>query len=179
MYNFINNTGRAHRRPRLLLVVCVLLSLACLQANSYADGYTGPALLGWYDDGTCYAPIHVGFLFYAGTSSDFVGGVQAIAAGANSVGGDFKGVCQLTGIGANHVGADFYGLGQVALGANVVKGRFTGAFQLGIVNIADEIRGVQLGIVNKACILRGVQIGLINMVSDNALPFCPVLNVGW
>jgi len=176
---FRNITGSPRRGPRLLTLACILLSLACIRTSSYADGYTGPALAGWYDEGTCYAPIHIGLIFYAGTAEDFVGGFQTVVAGANSVGGDFKGVCQLTAAGGNHVSGDFYGLGQVALGANIVDGRFTGAFQFGIVNIADEVRGLQIGIVNKATILRGVQLGIVNLVSDNALPFCPVLNVGW
>lgn len=174
-----HNITFVRRRRSLPLVFAVLVALACIQAESHADGYTGPALVGWFDDGTCYAPVHVGFLFFALTSEDFVGGAQTVAAGVNTVGNDFKGLFQMTGPGCNRVRRDFYGVAQLAFGANIVDGRFTGLCQLGIVNVADEVRGLQLGLVNKACILRGVQIGLINLVSDNALPFCPIVNIGF
>ena len=48
--------------------------------------------------------------------------------------------------------------------------------QIGIVNTVDLMKGLQIGVVNHANRAVGVQIGLINIISENDIPFLPVIN---
>lgn len=111
---------------------------------------------------------------------DFNGGIQFLLVGGNEVNGRFRGVGQFVLAGANVVDRDFKGGIQfVGPGVNKVHGCFSGAVQFGIANYAGEVRGVQIGIVNYARELHGLQVGIANIAGGNALPFAPVINVGF
>lgn len=88
-----------------------------------------------------------------------------------------------------YVEGDFLGWQDTAI--NVVDGVFTGfqgpglyngigageAFQLGIINNADDISGFQLGLVNIARSMYGLQIGLVNIIQDKTdWSFLPIVN---
>lgn len=91
-------------------------------------------------------------------------------------GGDMSGI-QVAGL-ANYLdGKGIFSGVQIASLANVV-GRGTG-FQVGLVNVADDLVGLQIGVVNVTQNLTGLQIGVGNYVADSAIPFLPVLNIGF
>jgi len=70
--------------------------------------------------------------------------------------------------------ADFTGI-QLG-GVNVVGGSFEG-FEWGVVNHAQNARGLQLGLINYAQTLHGVQVGLVNIIKqDGFMPFFPFVN---
>jgi hypothetical protein len=86
--------------------------------------------------------------------------------------GNFTGY-QFSFFGMNKVNKDFKGLGQATI--NYHKGHSTGA-QVGMVNIAKDIKGAQWGLVNTTKNLDGFQIGLINHAPNGFLPFFPFFN---
>ena len=62
---------------------------------------------------------------------------------------------------------------------NITKGSVNGC-QIGLINmVGKDVAGVQIGMINTARNLQGVQIGVINGNSGGAVPFFPVINVGW
>jgi len=56
---------------------------------------------------------------------------------------------------------------------------FSACVQLGILNVANDLRGVQVGIVNQADMLYGFQIGLVNVIKSGVVPFMPIVNIGF
>jgi hypothetical protein len=48
--------------------------------------------------------------------------------------------------------------------------------QLGVLNIAKQMRGVQIGLVNHTADLKGLQIGLLNHSDKGGLPFTMLFN---
>lgn len=65
---------------------------------------------------------------------------------------------------------------QFALWNNA--GGMTG-IQVGLLNLADEVEGFQIGLINRSELMHGFQIGLVNVIRSAALPFCPLMNVGF
>ena len=56
---------------------------------------------------------------------------------------------------------------------------FSAAVQVGLLNIANDLRGVQVGLVNQADMLYGFQVGLVNVIRSGQIPFMPIVNVGF
>ena len=56
---------------------------------------------------------------------------------------------------------------------------FSACVQVGLLNIANDLRGIQIGLVNQADMLYGFQIGLVNVIESGTIPFMPILNVGF
>ena len=56
---------------------------------------------------------------------------------------------------------------------------FSACAQVGLLNIANDLRGVQFGLVNKADMLYGFQIGLVNVITSGVIPFMPIVNIGF
>lgn len=52
-------------------------------------------------------------------------------------------------------------------------------FQIGLLNLADDLRGIQVGLVNRAELLYGFQVGLVNVIRSGTIPFMPIVNVGF
>ena len=48
--------------------------------------------------------------------------------------------------------------------------------QIGLINTVDLMKGLQVGVVNHANRAVGVQIGAINIISENDIPFLPIIN---
>lgn len=72
---------------------------------------------------------------------------------------------------------------------NYVKGSFNGlqagvanygaktrGLQIGVFNGANDMSGFQLGLINVTHTMMGVQVGLVNVISDNDVPFIPLVN---
>ena len=57
--------------------------------------------------------------------------------------------------------------------------KFSACVQVGLLNIANDMRGVQVGLVNKTDMLYGFQIGLVNVIESGVIPFMPIINVGF
>ncbi len=90
----------------------------------------------------------------------------------------------------NGIGTDMAGF-QLGV-ANTVEGYFAG-WQLGLVNVSDELYGCQLGLVDVASAVYGCQLGLVNVTThlygcqlgllnfstDRAWTFWPFINIGW
>jgi hypothetical protein len=51
--------------------------------------------------------------------------------------------------------------------------------QIGIFNHSEKMKGLQIGIVNMTREMKGVQIGIINTIGEGAVPFLPLINVGF
>ena len=56
---------------------------------------------------------------------------------------------------------------------------FSACVQVGVLNIANDLRGIQVGLINQADMLYGFQVGLVNVIKSGQIPFMPVLNVGF
>ncbi len=56
---------------------------------------------------------------------------------------------------------------------------FSACVQVGLLNKADDLRGIQVGLVNTAEILYGFQVGLVNVIKSGVIPFMPIVNVGF
>lgn len=49
--------------------------------------------------------------------------------------------------------------------------------QLGFVNVTDRMSGVQIGIVNYTKVMdKGLQIGIGNIITEDGIPFLPIVN---
>ena len=68
--------------------------------------------------------------------------------------------------------------GYAALGYDT-RLMFSACVQVGLLNIANDIRGVQVGLVNQADMLYGFQIGLVNVIKSGVIPFMPIVNIGF
>lgn len=128
--------------------------------NRFQDDVTGVQIAGLTNinngrmTGVQYAPL---FNFVGGGLS----GVQ-MATVFNSTKGD-GGFLQLAGVANTHEG-DFRGL-QIG-GANFTTSRIAGA-QIGVVNMAMEVRGLQAGPISIAGEAHGVQLGALNIARRN------------
>lgn len=98
---------------------------------------------------------------------------------------------QLAGI-ANIVDGD--GMGFQAGAVNYVSGGYDGlqigavnyaaakskakaqAFQIGVFNGSDFIKGCQIGVINIAREMIGVQIGVVNVIQNKDVSFLPIIN---
>lgn len=152
---------------------------------------SSPSLLGYCEDGSTYAPVHVGwFLYGAYTEEDFYGGAQI--AFANWVGGSFHGLLQggpwaffnrvhgrfegHTQIGWFNWNREYFGVLQIGILWNHGR-RHTGLLQVGVLgntfeqasvvqvglyNDTDDFSGLQVGVINLADEVRGVQLGAYN-----------------
>lgn len=78
--------------------------------------------------------------------------------------------CQLGTV--NYVKGSFKGLqaGVANYGAK------TRGLQIGVFNGANDIAGFQVGLINVTHTMMGVQVGLVNVISDNDVPFIPLVN---
>ena len=56
---------------------------------------------------------------------------------------------------------------------------FSACVQVGLLNIANDLRGVQVGLVNQADMLYGFQVGLVNVIKSGVIPFMPIVNIGF
>jgi hypothetical protein len=101
---------------------------------------------------------------FAGFTSFTGGTYQGIQLSGffNLVGQNYK-LMQVAGAG-NTVGGSLHGI-QIASTFNFVGQKLAGG-QLGLVNIAGDVRGFQLGIANAANVSEGVQIGVVNIAEE-------------
>jgi len=56
---------------------------------------------------------------------------------------------------------------------------FSACVQVGLLNVANDLRGIQVGLVNQADMLYGFQVGLVNVIESGTIPFMPILNIGF
>ena len=109
-----------------------------------------------------------------GRSVGHANGLQ-IAGIANVVDGDGMGlrICLC----ANYVSGSYEGLQIGAVNFAAAHSKSTAnAFQIGVYNGSDYIKGCQIGVINFAREMIGVQIGLVNVIQNKDVPFLPVIN---
>ena len=53
------------------------------------------------------------------------------------------------------------------------------AWQIGVYNGSDYIKGFQLGVINYAGAMYGVQIGLVNIIQNKDIAFLPIINAAF
>ena len=56
---------------------------------------------------------------------------------------------------------------------------FSACVQVGLLNIANDLRGIQVGLINQADMLYGFQLGVVNVIKSGTIPFMPILNIGF
>jgi len=56
---------------------------------------------------------------------------------------------------------------------------FSACVQVGLLNVANDLRGVQVGFVNQADMLYGFQLGIVNVIKSGVIPFMPIVNIGF
>ena len=108
-----------------------------------------------------------------GRSVGHANGLQ-IAGIANVVDGDGMGFQVGT---VNYVSGSYEGLqiGAVNFAAAHSKAN-ANAFQIGVYNGSDYIKGCQIGVINFAREMIGVQIGVVNVIQNKDVPFLPIVN---
>jgi hypothetical protein len=97
-----------------------------------------------------------------------------LALGANVVHGDGTSLAIAP---VNYMEGSYAGLQIGAV--NVAAARpnaEAAAWQIGVFNHADFIRGFQLGVINHADSMIGLQLGLVNVIQNKDLPFLPIIN---
>ncbi len=109
-----------------------------------------------------------------GRSVGHANGLQ-IAGVANVVDGDSMGL-QIT-LCANYVSGSYDGLQIGAVNFAAANSRASAqAFQIGVYNGSDFIKGCQIGVINFAREMIGVQIGVVNVIQNKDVPFLPIIN---
>lgn len=108
-----------------------------------------------------------------GRSVGHANGLQ-IAGIANVVDGDGIGL-QIAPV--NYVSGSYGGMqiGAVNFAAAHSKANAQ-AFQIGVYNGSDYIKGCQIGVINFAREMIGVQIGVVNVIQNKDVPFLPIIN---
>ena len=108
-------------------------------------------------------------------------GLSSIDLNGFSLGALFGGYRNVQGVDVGFnlwAGGDLTGLSISCL-LNITKGSVKGC-QIGLINMVEkDVVGVQIGMINGAANLTGMQIGVLNVNSGGAVPFFPVINVGW
>ena len=108
-----------------------------------------------------------------GRSAGHANGLQ-IAGIANVADGDGMGL-QIGSV--NYVSGSYEGLqiGAVNFAAAHSKASAQ-AFQIGVYNGSEYIKGCQIGVINFAREMIGLQIGVVNVIQNKDVPFLPIIN---
>jgi hypothetical protein len=109
----------------------------------------------------------------AGRTYGRADGIQ-LALGANIVNGDSTALAIAP---VNYVDGSFSGLQIGAVNvASMRANAESAAWQIGVYNHANYLRGFQLGVINHAVDLIGIQIGVINIIEKKDISFLPIIN---